>query len=118
MIAGYLKQGKILWIESLSLNRDLNLAKGRLSTALREKKTSTRESLISLTQNEIKMLTPRLEKLRKRYLENNYAIVAVFRQQLELCLRNVPRKEQPALRSKAIKAIDLFSAAYNKGYYY
>ena len=56
--------------------------------------------------------------MRKRHLENNYAIVAVFKQQLELCLRNVPRTEQPVLRSRAMKAIEAFTEAYNKGYYY
>ena len=114
VIAGYLKQGKILWIESLGVSRELNGARGRLRTAISDDDTSGRRS----SESQIRMYTQRFEKLQKKYLENNYAIVAVFRQQLELCLRNVPRKEQPSLRSKAITAIDLFSAAYNKGYYY
>jgi hypothetical protein len=100
VITGYLKAGRILWIEYLSVKRDLAIAKQARS------------------ERKIELITPRLEKLRKRYLENNYAIVAVFKQQLELCLRNVPRTEQPALRSRALKAIDAFSEAYNKGYYY
>ncbi len=100
VITGYLKLGRVMWIEYLSVERDLAVARQIRA------------------ESKIELITPRLERLRKRYLENNYAIVAVFKQQLELCLRNVPRTEQPVLRTRALKAIEAFSEAYNKGYYY
>ena len=112
VIAEYLKKGKILWIEGLSFTRDLSSARGRFSRA----KTGSSEARSA--RSDIDRITLKIENHRKKHLENNYAIVGVFRQQLELLLRNVPRSEQPVLRDKAIKAIDLFSEAYVKGYYY
>jgi hypothetical protein len=114
VITEYLKLGRVMWIEYLSVERDLANARRQRADAIREDESSARRA----AEKKIELITPRLEKLRKRYLENNYAIVAVFKQQLELCLRNVPRTEQPALRTRALKAIGAFSEAYNKGYYY
>lgn len=112
VIGRFLKKGREIWIEFLPLQREVLVARATLnnkSSSSKEKKAATAA---------IQRVGPKLTVVGKKNLEVQQAIVGVFRQQLELCLRSTPKTQRSVLRDRGLKAIENFVVLYNLGYYY
>ncbi len=121
VIQGFLKQGRVVWIEFLALRRELILANTvlkRRSSGSSESARREAEGRRRAAEQRIKEVTPKLEIVLKKNLKIQQAIVAVFKQQLELCLRGTPKSQRSALRERGLRAVNGFVKLYNLGYYY
>lgn len=121
VIQGFLKQGRVVWIEFLGLRRELLLANAvlnRKSSGSSDSAQRAAEGRRRAAEQRIKEVTPKLEVVLKKNLEIQHAIVAVFKQQLELCVRGTPKSQRSALRDRGRRALEGFVKLYNLGYYY
>jgi len=112
VIGRFLKKGRAIWIEFLPLQREVLVARATLNN----KSSSSKEK--KAANAAIQRVGPKLAVVRKKNLEVQQAIAAVFRQQIELCLRSTSKTQRSALRERGVKAIENFVILYNLGYYY
>ena len=115
-IGKHLKRGRVVWIEFLSLRREQQLAIAMFKRKGGDAKQA--EARRRAAERRIKEIMPLMEVVQKKNLKVHQAIVAVFNQQLELCLRNAPKSQRSDLRERSRKAIKGFIELFNLGYYY